>query len=82
MFTGIITDIGRVHSVVQEGDLRARIQTGYNTARIEIGASIASDGVCLTVVALGPDWYDVQVFCRNRGQDQPWRMGAGQAREP
>ena len=61
MFTGIITDIGRVHSVVQEGDLRARIQTGYNTARIEIGASIASDGVCLTVVALGPDWYDVQV---------------------
>jgi len=61
MFTGIITDIGRVRSIVQEGDLRARIETGYDTARIEIGASIASDGVCLTVVALGPDWYDVQV---------------------
>jgi riboflavin synthase len=61
MFTGIITDIGRVRSVVQEGDLRARIETGYDTSRIEIGASIASDGVCLTVVALGPDWYDVQV---------------------
>ncbi|NBB97248.1 MAG: riboflavin synthase [Alphaproteobacteria bacterium] len=61
MFTGIITDIGRVRSIVQEGDLRARIETGYDTSRIEIGASIASDGVCLTVVALGPDWYDVQV---------------------
>ncbi|MCC1482142.1 riboflavin synthase [Roseibaca sp. Y0-43] len=61
MFTGIITDIGRVRSVVQEGDLRARIETGYDTSSIEIGASIASDGVCLTVVALGPDWYDVQV---------------------
>jgi len=61
MFTGIITDIGTVSALQQDGDLRARITTGYDTSRIDIGASIASDGVCLTVIALGPDWYDVQI---------------------
>ncbi len=61
MFTGIITDIGEVRALEQAGDLRARIGTDYDTAGIDIGASIASDGVCLTVVALGPDWYEVQV---------------------
>jgi riboflavin synthase len=61
MFTGIITDIGTVAELEQQGDLRARITTGYNTGSIDIGASIASDGVCLTVIALGPDWYDVQI---------------------
>lgn len=61
MFTGIITDIGVIRALEQEGDLRARIATGYVTSSIDLGASIASDGVCLTVVALGPDWYDVQV---------------------
>ena len=61
MFTGIITDIGTIRTLKQEGDLRARIATGYDTDGIELGASIASDGVCLTVVALGSDWYDVQI---------------------
>ncbi|WP_298842611.1 riboflavin synthase [uncultured Roseobacter sp.] len=61
MFTGIITDIGTITETVQEGDLRARISTAYDTAAIDMGASIASDGVCLTVVALGPDWYEVQI---------------------
>lgn len=61
MFTGIITDIGTINDLRQEGDLRARITTGYDTSGIDMGASIASDGVCLTVVDLGPDWYEVQV---------------------
>ena len=61
MFTGIVTDIGTITALTQEGDLRARIATGYDTAGIDMGASIASDGVCLTVVDLGPDWYDVQI---------------------
>lgn len=61
MFTGIITDIGTLVDLRQEGDLRARIATGYDTARIDPGASIASDGVCLTVVELGAGWYDVQI---------------------
>mmetsp|Transcript_23304 Transcript_23304/g.40390 ORF Transcript_23304/g.40390 Transcript_23304/m.40390 type:complete len:199 (-) Transcript_23304:1112-1708(-) len=61
MFTGIVTDIGTITDLTQEGDLRARIATGYDTSGIDMGASIASDGVCLTVVDLGPDWYDVQI---------------------
>ena len=61
MFTGIITDVGEVLSLEHAGDLRARIRTGYATREIDMGASIASDGVCLTVVELGPDWYDVQI---------------------
>ncbi len=61
MFTGIVTDIGTIQALQQEGDLRARIATGYNTSTIDLGASIASDGVCLTVIELGSDWYDVQI---------------------
>ena len=61
MFTGIITDIGTIMELEQAGDLRARIRTSYDTAGIDMGASIASDGACLTVIALGDDWYDVQI---------------------
>lgn len=61
MFTGIITDVGRIQAIEHRGDLRARIGTGYDTARVEIGASIACDGVCLTVVALGSSWFDVDI---------------------
>ncbi|THH35681.1 riboflavin synthase [Aliishimia ponticola] len=61
MFTGIITDIGTVSALERRGDLRARIQCTYDMARVELGASIASDGVCLTVVSIGPDWYEVDV---------------------
>lgn len=61
MFTGIITDVGRVASVKRRGDMYARIETAYDTAKIDIGASIASDGVCLTVVDLGPGWYGVDI---------------------
>ena len=64
MFTGIITDIGTVLDLHREGDLRARIGTGYDVDGIDIGASIACDGVCLTVVDLGSspqNWFDVQI---------------------
>ena len=61
MFTGIVTDMGEVRSLEQAGDLTARIGTGYDTSGIEIGASIACDGVFLTVIDLGPDWFDVQI---------------------
>jgi riboflavin synthase len=59
MFTGIITDIGTVTRLEHRGDLRARIATSYDTGGIDIGASIACDGVCLTVVGLGTDWFEV-----------------------
>lgn len=64
MFTGIITDIGTVLDLDQQGDLRARLGTSYDVDRIDIGASIACDGVCLTVVALGrspQNWFEVQI---------------------
>lgn len=64
MFTGIVTDMGEILALDQQGDLRARIATGYNITGIDVGASIACDGVCLTVVDLGTDprgWFDVQV---------------------
>jgi riboflavin synthase len=64
MFTGIVTDIGRIVETRQQGDLRARIATRYDVARIDIGASIACDGVCLTVVALGnapENWFEVEI---------------------
>lgn len=61
MFTGIVTDIGDIRSLERRGDLRARIGTGYDTHGIDIGASIACSGVCLTVVQLGSDWFDVEI---------------------
>ena len=64
MFTGIVTDVGEVLALQQEGDLRARIATGYDTTRIDIGASISCEGVCLTVVDLGTapkNWFEVQI---------------------
>ncbi|WP_068110281.1 riboflavin synthase [Tropicimonas marinistellae] len=59
MFTGIVTDIGEIRQVERRGDLRARIGTSYDMSGVDIGASIACDGVCLTVVAKGTDWFEV-----------------------
>ena len=61
MFTGIITDIGEVIETEQRGDLRARIRSRYDTNSIDLGASIAHDGICLTVIAMGDNWYDVEI---------------------
>ena len=61
MFTGIITDIGKVTQVEMRGDMRARISCNYDMAGVDLGASIACDGVCLTVIDKGPDWFDVDI---------------------
>ncbi|RWR29004.1 riboflavin synthase [Sinirhodobacter populi] len=61
MFTGIVTDVGEVRSLTQAGDLRARIGCHYDMAGVDIGASIACEGVCLTVVAKGEDWFDAEI---------------------
>ena len=68
MFTGIITDVGRLLSIETAGDTTMRIATRYDVGAIELGASIACNGVCLTVVATGTDgahggaagWFAVQ----------------------
>ena len=61
MFTGIITDVGTVRSAEQRGDLRLTIGCGYDMATVDLGASIACSGVCLTVVDKGDDWFAVDV---------------------
>jgi riboflavin synthase len=55
MFTGIVTDIGNVRSAEQRGDLRLVIGTAYDMGTVELGASIACSGVCLTVVDKGDE---------------------------
>jgi riboflavin synthase len=77
MFTGIITDVGRVRSVRAEGDTRLEIGTAYAMQEIPIGASIACSGVCLTVVETGAGWFAVTasaetVSCTTVGS---WRAG-------
>ena len=61
MFTGIITDIGEVTELKNNGDTRIVISTVYDTSTIDFGASIACSGVCLTVVDKGDDWFGVDV---------------------
>ena len=77
MFTGIITDIGTVRSAEQRGDLRLTIGTGYDTATIDLGASIACSGACLTVVDKGPDWFAVDVSAESVSRTAPglWADG-------
>ncbi len=77
MFTGIITDQGTLRSLQQQGDLRARIGCGYDTDTIDLGASIACDGVCLTVVETGADWFDVQISAETVSKTNltDWREG-------
>ena len=78
MFTGIVTDIGIVRKVEQRGDLRLEIETAYDTSTIELGASIACSGACLTVVDKGDDWFAVDVSGEtvSRTATDRWREGA------
>ena len=62
MFTGIITDIGRVRSVAQtDRDRRYEVQTAWDVEGIDLGASVSHAGVCLTVVDKADDWFAVEV---------------------
>lgn len=62
MFTGIVTDIGRIRSVQQTArDRRYEVETAWDTATIDLGASISHAGCCLTVTEKGPGWFAVEV---------------------
>ena len=66
MFTGIITDVGRLREVTRVtgsewGDTRMIVETSYDTDTIDIGASIAHSGACMTVVEKGEGWYAFDV---------------------
>jgi riboflavin synthase len=77
MFTGIITDIGTIESVEARGDTRIVVRTAYDMGTVDLGASIACSGVCLTVVDKGPGWFAVDVSgetISRTAQDQ-WTAG-------
>ena len=78
MFTGIVTDVGEVVSAEQRGDLRLHIHTGYDLSTVDLGASIACSGVCLTVVDKGEDWFAVDVSAETVSctASELWREGA------
>jgi riboflavin synthase len=77
MFTGIITDIGTIDAIEHRGDLRVRIATAYDTASVDLGASISCSGVCLTVIDKGPGWFTVDVSGEtvSRSAQGQWSQG-------
>jgi riboflavin synthase len=78
MFTGIITDIGRIEAIEHRGDLRVRIGCRADTADAPLGASIACSGACLTVVDRGEGWFAVDISAESVARTAPglWREGA------
>ena len=61
MFTGIVTDVGSIWSLKQSGDLRVEIKTSYDLSTIDLGASVACNGICLTVVEKTTDCFSVDI---------------------
>ena len=78
MFTGIVTDVGTVRSAEQRGDVRLVIGTGYDMETVELGASIACSGACLTVVDKGEDWFAVDISAETLSKTAAdrWHEGA------
>jgi riboflavin synthase len=77
MFTGIITDVGTITKAEQRGDLRLIIQCGYDMSGVDLGASIACSGVCLTVVDKGADWFalDASAETVSKTSSAMWTQG-------
>ena len=77
MFTGIITDIGELISLDKQGDWQLRIKTHWNTKDIDIGASIACSGICLTVLDRKNDYFDVSASMETVTTTtlQTWQLG-------
>ena len=88
MFTGIVREVGRVMRISNAGDTRIRIGCGRPVETMEIGASIACSGVCLTVVARGRDgqsnWFEVDASAETRARTTLglWREGTKVNLEP
>ncbi|KWV91038.1 riboflavin synthase [Erythrobacter sp. YT30] len=88
MFTGIVTAIGTIQSTDQRGDLRVRVAAPLDPAQIDIGASIACSGACMTVVdrggSMGDAWFDVDVSAESvsRTCKGMWQQGSQLNIEP
>lgn len=78
MFTGIITDLGEILSVAGQGDVTLRVKTSYDLADVPMGASIAHNGICLTVIAKGADWYEIQASAETISKTTlgSWKAGS------
>jgi riboflavin synthase len=82
MFTGIVSDIGEVRRIEDRGDLHIRFATRFDVSAIEIGASIACAGICLTVVDKGDSsdrWFEVTASGETRSKTTAglWKIGQG-----
>ena len=79
MFTGIIEATGKIVAITPtQGDVRLKVQSDYlDFADVKLGDSIASNGICLTVVEQGKDWYAVDVSREtlNKTAMQQWQIG-------
>lgn len=79
MFTGIIEATGKIVAItLTQGDVRLKVQSDYlDFADVKLGDSIASNGICLTVVEQGKDWYAVDVSREtlNKTAMQQWQVG-------
>ena len=60
MFTGIITDIANVRAIEKTGDTRFEFTTSFDTSKIVLGASIACNGACMTVIETGDNWFAIE----------------------
>jgi len=78
MFTGIISDIGEIQKIEQRGDTRAVIRCTYEMASVDIGASIACSGACLTVTEKGDNWFAVDISAESISKTASgmWTEGA------
>ncbi len=79
MFTGIVTDIGRVRKIEKRGDTHIVIGTKLKLGDVAIGASIACAGVCLTVTGKGRDWFAVTASAETLSKTNlgSWKTGTG-----
>jgi riboflavin synthase len=77
MFTGIISDVGRVRAVTAGGDTGFTIATADDARDLALGASVACAGVCLTVTGKGEDWFTVQASTETLARSTlgSWRIG-------
>jgi riboflavin synthase len=77
MFTGIVSDLGRVRAVLPGGDTGYEIGTGFDTSALVVGASVACSGVCLTLTEVGPGWFRVQASTETKARSTvgAWQVG-------
>ena len=77
MFTGIVSDVGRVKEVIPGGDRGFRIATALDLDEVAIGASVSCAGVCLSVTEKGRDWFGVTASAETLARSTLglWKVG-------